>query len=131
VGSGRAKAALAAFFLSFQAHALDPGAVEKLAFGDGEGGTQLRKLIFDAGLARFFQAQQFGELGYLRIEAIEGGVFAGYFLLEVELNDHEYSQQKNDTEDQRRQRVDETRPVIHAAFTAADSCQRHGVQLNG
>jgi len=36
VGSGRLKAALAAFFLSFQAHALDPAAVEKLAFGDGD-----------------------------------------------------------------------------------------------
>jgi len=36
VGSGRTKAALAAFFLSFQAHALDPAAVEKLAFGDGD-----------------------------------------------------------------------------------------------
>ena len=36
MGSGRLKAALAAFFLSFQAHALDPAAVEKLAFGDGD-----------------------------------------------------------------------------------------------
>jgi urea transport system permease protein len=37
VGSGRARAAaLAAFFLSFSAHALDPAAVEKLAFGDGD-----------------------------------------------------------------------------------------------
>ena len=36
MGSGRTKAALAAFFLSFQAHALDPAAVDKLAFGDGD-----------------------------------------------------------------------------------------------
>ena len=79
----------------------------------------------------FSKPQQFGELGYLRVEAIEGGVFAGHFLLEIELHDHEHGQQENDTEDQRRQRVDETRPVIHAAFTAADSCQRHRVQLNG
>ena len=27
---------MAAFFLSFSAHALDPGALEKLAFGDGD-----------------------------------------------------------------------------------------------
>ena len=61
----------------------------------------------------------------------QGGVFPGHFLLEIELHDHEHGQQENDAEDQRRQRVDETRPVIHAAFTAADSCQRHRVQLNG
>ena len=36
MGSGRTKAALAAFFLSFSAHALDPAAVERLAFGDGD-----------------------------------------------------------------------------------------------
>src|SRR4030095_383094 len=35
VGSRRTKAALAAFFLSFPAHALDQAAVEKLAFGGG------------------------------------------------------------------------------------------------
>jgi hypothetical protein len=91
----------------------------------------LRELIFEAGLARFLQSQQFSELGNLRVEAIEGGVFPRHFLLEIELDNHEYGQQENNTEDQRRQRVDETRPVIHAAFTAADSCQRHGVQLNG
>ena len=54
--------------------ALEPVA---LAFGDGEAWrTQLRELIFKAGLARLLQTQQFGELGDLRIQAIEGGVFS-------------------------------------------------------
>ena len=49
---------------------------------------------------------------------------------QIELHDHEHGQQEDDAEDQRRQRVDEARPVIHAAVAAASSCQRHN-SLNG
>jgi len=74
------------------------------------------------GLAGFLQRQQFGELGDLRVEAGEGGVLAGDFLLQIELHHHEHGQNENDAQDQRRQRVDEAGPVIHAAVAAARAC---------
>jgi len=96
-----------------------------LALGGGERGGQLRKLVLQIGLAGFLQRQQFGELGDLRVEAGEGGVLAGDFLLQIELHHHEHGQNENDAQDQRRQRVDEAGPVIHAAVAAARACQCH------
>src|SRR5262249_4042990 len=78
-----------------------------------------------AGLAGFLKPQQFGELGYLCIQAGERGIFSGNFLLQIELHDHEYGEQKYDTKDQGRQGIDKSRPVVHAAFAAAGSCQRY------
>src|SRR5262249_56391631 len=99
--------------------------------GEGQGGWQLRQLIFEPRLAGFFKSQQLGELCYLCVQAIECGILPGNFLLQIELHHHEYGKQENDTEYQRRQCVDEPRPVVHAAVAAASSCQRHGFQLNG
>src|SRR5262245_2973479 len=96
-----------------------------LALGDGERRSQLRQLIFEPSLSGFFKPQQLGELCYLGVQPIECGVLPGNFLLQIELNDHEYGKQENDAEYQCRQCVDEARPVVHAAFTAASSCQRH------
>ena len=96
-----------------------------VALGAGERGAQLRELVLEIGLVGFFHRQQIGELGDLRVEAGERGVLAGDFLLQIELHHHEHGQHEDDAEDQRRQRVDEARPVVHAAFAAARSCKRH------
>jgi len=96
-----------------------------IARGGSERGLQLRELVFQIGLAGLLQRQQFGELGDLRVEAGQRGILAGDFLLQIELHHHEHGQDEDDAEDQRRQRIDEARPVVHAAFAAARSCKRH------
>ena len=64
----------------------------------------------------------------LRIEARQRGVLAGDFLRQEELHDDEDGQQEDDAEDERRQRIDETGPVIDATV-AAGAGKRHGVFL--
>ena len=96
-----------------------------LALGADERGTQLRELVLEIDLARFLHRQQIGELRDLRVEAAERGVLAGDFLLQIELHHHEHGQNEDDGQDQRRQRVDEARPVIQAAFAAARSGKSH------
>src|ERR1041385_8881096 len=56
---------------------------------------------------------------------LQGGVLTPYFLLQVKLHNDENGQQKNDAENERRQGIDEARPVVHAAFAAANPCERH------
>ena len=102
-----------------------------LVFRRGECCAQLRELVFEIRLAGLLKSKEFGELRYLRSETAKSSVLSSNFLLQIELHDHKYGEQKNDAENQRRQCVDEARPVIHAAVTAARSCQRHGFQLNG
>ena len=56
---------MAAFFLSFQAHALDPAAVEKLAFGDGDDKVEAIGALGaegDARAAELLKAFAHGEL---------------------------------------------------------------------
>ena len=96
-----------------------------VALGAGERGAQLRELVLEIGLAGLFHRQQLGELRDLRVEPGQRGVLAGDFLLQIELHHHEHGEQEDDAEDQRRQRVDEARPVVHAAVAAARSCKRH------
>jgi hypothetical protein len=95
------------------------------AFRRRQAGAQLRKLLFDAGLAALFQRQKVGQLRDLRVEPLQRGVFAGDFLLQVELHNDEHSEQEDDAEDQGRQRVDEAWPIIHAAVAAARSGKCH------
>jgi 3',5'-cyclic AMP phosphodiesterase CpdA len=86
----------------------------------------LGELLLQAELAGLLQREQLGELRNLRSKARERGVFAGDLLGEVELHDHEHGEQEDDAEDQRRQRVDEAGPIIHAAV-AACACKSHVV----
>ena len=95
------------------------------AFGARQAGAHLRDLLLEAHLAGLFQRQQLGELRDLRVEAGERGVLSGHLLRQVELHDREHGQQEDDAEDQRRQRVDEARPVVHAGV-AAGTCDSHG-----
>src|SRR3954469_8595183 len=99
-----------------------------LAFGAGQARSQRGQLFLEDHLAGLLQRKKLRELRDLDREAAERGVFAGHFLGQVELHDDEYRQQKDDAEHQRRQRVDETRPIIHAAV-AARACESHRVLL--
>jgi hypothetical protein len=94
------------------------------AFGGGERGAQLRHLVFEIGLAGLLQRQQLAQPRDLCIEPRQRGVLAGDFLRQEELRHHEHGEQKDHGQDQRRQRVDETRPVIHAAIATAAG-ERH------
>ena len=99
-----------------------------LAFGGVQGRPNLRELLLEIELAGLFQRKQFGELGNLGVEAIQCRVFARDFLRQIELHDDKDAQQEDDAENQRRQRVDESGPVVHAAF-AAGASESHGVYL--
>ncbi len=101
-----------------------------VAFGGGERGAQGGELVFQIGLAGLLHRQQAGELGDLRVELLQRGVLAGDFLLQIELHHDEHGQNEDDRQDQRRQRVDEARPIVHAGFTAAGACERHGLTVH-
>ena len=94
-----------------------------LAFGAGEAGAQLRELLLEIELAGLLQRQQLGQLRDLRVEPLQRRVLAGDFLRQEELHDHEHREQEHDAEEQRRQRVDEARPVIRCRVRGA-SCER-------
>ncbi len=79
--------------------------------------------VFEIDLAGLFERKQFGQLGDLHVEPLQGDVLAGHFLREEELHDRKDGQQEDDAEHQGRERVDETRPVIDAAVAAG---ARHG-----
>ena len=102
-----------------------PAQAVAFALGRRQRGAQLRDLLLETDLAGPLQRQQVGEPRDLRVEARERGVLAGDFLRQKELRHHEHGEQKDDRQDQRRQRVDEARPVIHAAVAAAAG-KRHG-----
>src|SRR5438067_5158784 len=53
-------------------------------------------------------------------------MLAGHLLREEELHDHEHREQEHDAENQRRQRVDESGPIVDAGF-AAPAGERHVV----
>ena len=99
-----------------------------LAFGPSEARAHLGELLLQAELAGLLQREQLGELRNLRSEARERGVFAADLLRQVELHDHEHGEQEDDAEDQGRQRVDESGPVVDAAV-AAGACKSHVVLL--
>ena len=96
-----------------------------LAFDGGERGAQLRHLVLEIGFAGLLQRQQLAQPRDLRIEPRQRGVLAGDFLRQEELRHHEHGEQKDHAQDQGRQRVDESRPVIHAAIATAAG-ERHG-----
>ena len=97
------------------------GAAQAVAFALGrrQRGVQLRDLLLETDLAGPLQREQVGKPRDLRVEARQRGVLAGDFLRQKELRHHEHGEQKDDRQDQRRQGVDEARPVIHAAVAAA------------
>src|SRR4029453_15865280 len=99
-----------------------------LAFGRRQARLQHAELLLQAELAGLLQRQKLGELGNLRVEAVERGVFAGDLLGQVKLHEHEHCQQEDDGKDERRKGVDESRPVIHAAV-AASACESHWILL--
>src|SRR5262245_25094143 len=84
-------------------------------------------LLLEAELAGLLQREQLRELRDLRIEAVERGVFTGHFLRQVELHHGEHGEQEDDAQDERRQRIDESGPVVHAAV-AARTCESHGIR---
>ena len=96
-----------------------------IALRAGERRLQAGKLSFKVGLVGLGHRQLLGKPGDLRIEAFQRRVLALHFLLQIKLDHDEDAEQKNDAQNQRRQRVDEAGPVIHAAFAAARPCQRH------
>ena len=69
------------------------------------------------------------QAGNLGIEAPERGVFAFDLLRKEELRDHEDREQKDHAKHQRRQGVDETWPIIHAAVAARTGERHQGNRL--
>ena len=100
-----------------------------LALRSGKRRLHSTKLFLEVCPAGLFHRQQIAKLGDLGIELLQCGVLALHFLLQVELNNDENAQQKNDAEDQCRQRIDESRPVVHAAVAAVHSCERHDLAI--
>ncbi len=105
---------------------VEPLEAVAFAFGPGEARAHLGELLLEAELAGLLQRQQLGELRNLRGETRERGVLAGDLLRQIELHDHEHGEQEDDAEDQRRQRVDEAGPIVHAGV-AAGACKSHVV----
>src|SRR5262245_4782801 len=97
-----------------------------LALARRQARSQRVELLLEAERAGLLQREQLRELRDLRIEPVERGVFARHFLRQEELYDDEYGQHEDDAEDQRRQRVDESGPVVHAAV-AARTCESRGI----
>src|SRR6202034_4285096 len=81
--------------------------------------------VIEVELAEFFKRQQIVQLGDPGVELLQRLVLAGDFLRQEELHHQEYRKQKHDREHQRRQRVDEARPVIESAFAAACTGKGH------
>ncbi len=90
-----------------------------LAFGRRQRCAQLRDFVFEAGLAGLLQREELRQPRNLRVQPRQRGILAGDLLRQEELRHHEHGEQKDDRQDQRRQRVDEAWPVIHAAVAAA------------
>ena len=70
-------------------------------------------------------APEVGQFVDLRVEPVQHLVLAGDLAAQQELRQHEHRQQEHDGEQQRRQRVDETRPVVDRALVAAAAGERH------
>src|SRR4029077_284033 len=83
------------------------------------------ELSFEIGLARSLHRQQLAKLRDLTVETRQRAILIGDFLLQIKLHDDENGQEKDDAEDQRRQRVDEARPVVHRAFAAPRPSKGH------
>src|SRR6266480_1806814 len=102
--------------------ALDAGA---LALGGSKAGASLRELVVEIELAELFQRQQIVQLRDLGVELFQRLVLAGDFLRQEELHHQEYGQQEHDRQHQRRQCIDESRPVIETGFAAAGTGEGH------
>ena len=100
-----------------------------LVFGCGKGGLQARECVLNILLVAFFHGQKFGQFGNLAVETCQHLVLAGDFPRQNELRQHEDREQKHDGHEQRRKRVDETRPIIHTPVAAAVARKRHGYSL--
>src|SRR5262245_19787391 len=98
-----------------------------LALAARQARSQRVQLFLKAKLAGLLQREQLRELRDLRIEAVERGVFSAHLLGQVELHHGEYGDQEDEAENERRQCVDESGPVIHAAV-AARACESHGIR---
>jgi hypothetical protein len=59
-----------------------------------------------------------------RVEADQRGILAGHLLRQEELHHDEHAEQEDDAENERRQGVDESRPVVDTAL-AAIACHCH------
>jgi hypothetical protein len=95
-----------------------------LALGRRQARSQHRELLLETELAGLLQRQELGQLRDLRVKAVERGVFTGDLLRQIKLHEDEDGQQEDDPENQRRQCVDESGPVVHAAV-AASACKSH------
>src|SRR5262249_34833688 len=100
-----------------------------LGLGRGEAGLELRDLVVEAELAELFQRQQLVALRDLGVELLQRLVLAGYLLRQEELHEQEDGEQERDRQHQRRQRVDESGPVVEGAFAAAGAGKSHVVCL--
>ena len=95
-----------------------------LRLGSRQRRLQVGKRILLVLRVGSLQRQQLGQFVDLRVEAIENRVLAGDLAAEKELRQHEDGEQEHDGQEQRRQRVDEARPVVNAPV-GAPPCQRH------
>ena len=80
--------------------------------------AQPGKLVFQRRSGRALQRQEVGKLLELHLETHDLVLLAGDFLTEEELRDREDRNQEDENEQQRRQRIDEARPVIDPAVGA-------------
>ncbi len=95
----------------------------------GKGGLQARQGVLHILLVALFHGQKFGQFGNLAVETRQHLVLAGNLTRQHELREHEDRQQKHDGHQQRRQRIDEARPIIHTPVAAAVARKRHGYSL--
>ena len=109
---------------------IEPLDAVALALSGGKAGAQLRELVVERELAELFQRQQIVQLRDLGVELLQRLVLAGDFLRQEELHHQKHRQQEHDRQHQRRQRVDETRPVIETGFIASCTGEGHSENLH-
>ncbi len=96
-----------------------------LALRGVERGLQVGEAVLGVLGVALFQRQQLRQLVDLRVEARQHLVAAADLAAEQELRQHEDRQQEHDRHEQRRQRVDEARPVVDVAIACACPGERH------
>ena len=89
-----------------------------------QSGGETRESRLRVGLGRAFERQQRGQFVDLPVQALQRDVLAGDVARQKKLRHHEHGNQKREHEKHRRQRVDETRPIIDRA-KAASTRERH------
>ncbi len=92
----------------------------------GQRGLQIGDGVLHVLRIAALQRQELGQFLNLAVEAGKHAVLVVDLTAEQELRQHENGQQEHDCQEQRRQGIDEARPVIDMPLAMAVSSKSHG-----